>query len=61
MAIFFEGTPQRWTRCSLKAGVTTTMPSALGGNYAPDDHNHAHTPLLVLGLREGKPAVIAVE
>jgi branched-chain amino acid transport system substrate-binding protein len=40
---------------------TTTMPSALGGAYAPDDHNHAHTPLLILGLREGKPAVIAVE
>jgi ABC-type branched-subunit amino acid transport system substrate-binding protein len=40
---------------------TTTMASALGGTYAPDDHNHAHTPLLILGLREGKPAVIAVE
>jgi len=40
---------------------TTTMPSALGGTYAPDDHNHAHTPLLILGLREGKPTVIAVE
>jgi ABC-type branched-subunit amino acid transport system substrate-binding protein len=24
---------------------TTTMPSLLGGTYAPDDHNHAHTPL----------------
>jgi branched-chain amino acid transport system substrate-binding protein len=40
---------------------TTTMPSRLGGNYAPDDHNHAHTPLQILGLRDGKPAVIAIE
>jgi branched-chain amino acid transport system substrate-binding protein len=39
----------------------TTMPSLLGGTYAPDDHNHAHTPLLILGLRDGKPAVIATE
>ena len=28
---------------------TTTMPSRLGGSYAPDDHNHAHTPLQILG------------
>ena len=40
---------------------TTTMPSRLGGNYAPDGHNHAHTPLQILGLRDGKPAVIAIE
>jgi len=40
---------------------TTTMPSRLGGTYAPDDHNHAHTPLQILGLRDGKPAVIAIE
>lgn len=40
---------------------TTTMPSALGGNYAPDDHNHAHTPLQILGLRNGQPAVVANE
>jgi len=40
---------------------TTTMPSLLGGTYAPDDHNHAHTALFVLGLRDGKPAVIATE
>jgi branched-chain amino acid transport system substrate-binding protein len=40
---------------------TTTMPSRLGGTYAPDDHNHAHTPLLILGVRSGKPAVIATE
>lgn len=40
---------------------TTTMPSRLGGTYAPDDHNHAHTPLQIVGLRDGRPAVIAVE
>jgi branched-chain amino acid transport system substrate-binding protein len=40
---------------------TTTMPSLLGGTYAPDDHNHAHTPLQIMGLRDGKPAVIATE
>jgi branched-chain amino acid transport system substrate-binding protein len=47
---------------AIKAALkTTTMPSRLGGSYAPDDHNHAHTPLQILGLRDGKPAVIAVE
>jgi branched-chain amino acid transport system substrate-binding protein len=40
---------------------TTTMPSLLGGSYALDEHNHAHTPLQVLGLRDGRPAVIAIE
>jgi ABC-type branched-subunit amino acid transport system substrate-binding protein len=40
---------------------STTMPSMLGGTYAPDDHNHAHTPLQILRLRDGKPAVIAIE
>jgi len=40
---------------------TTTLPSRLGGSYAPDAHNHAHTPLQILGLRGGKPAVIATE
>jgi len=40
---------------------TTTMPSLLGGSYAPDDHNHAHMPLFILGLKDGKPAVIATE
>ena len=44
-----------------KALKTTTMPSALGGSYAPDDHNHAHTPLQILGMRDGKPAVVAIE
>jgi branched-chain amino acid transport system substrate-binding protein len=40
---------------------TTTMPSLLGGTYAPDDHNHAHTPLFVVGLKDGRPAVVATE
>ncbi len=40
---------------------TTTMPSLLGGSYAPDAHNHAHTPLQILALRDGRPAVIATE
>jgi branched-chain amino acid transport system substrate-binding protein len=43
---------------ALKA---TTMASRLGGSYAPDDHNHAHTPLQILGLRDNIPAVIATE
>jgi hypothetical protein len=25
------------------------------------DHNHAHTPLQILGMRDGKPAVVAIE
>jgi ABC-type branched-subunit amino acid transport system substrate-binding protein len=44
-----------------KALKATKMPSRLGGTYAPDDHNHAHTPLFVTGLRDGKAAVIATE
>lgn len=44
-----------------KALKTTKMASRLGGTYAPDDHNHAHTPLFVIGLRDGTPAVIATE
>ena len=40
---------------------TTSMPSRLGGSYSPDDHNHAHTPLQILGYKDGKPAVIATE
>jgi ABC-type branched-subunit amino acid transport system substrate-binding protein len=44
-----------------RALKTTTMPSALGGTYAPDDHNHAHTPLQILGLRDKAPVVIATE
>jgi branched-chain amino acid transport system substrate-binding protein len=44
-----------------RALKTTTMPSLLGGSYALDDHNHAHTPLQILGVRDGRPAVIAIE
>jgi branched-chain amino acid transport system substrate-binding protein len=40
---------------------STRMPSRLGGTYVTDDHNHAHTPLFVVGLQGGKPAVIATE
>jgi branched-chain amino acid transport system substrate-binding protein len=40
---------------------TTKMPSLLGGTYAFDDHNHSHTPMQILGMRDGKPAVIATE
>ena len=40
---------------------TTTMPSLLGGSYAPDDHNHAHTPLQIVGLRDGRPTVLATQ
>jgi branched-chain amino acid transport system substrate-binding protein len=40
---------------------STAMASRLGGSYKPDDHNHAHTPLQILGLRDGKPVVISTE
>lgn len=40
---------------------TTTMPSLLGGTYAPDGHNQAHTPLQIIGLRDGHPTVMATE
>ncbi len=40
---------------------TTNMASMLGGTYAPDAHNHAHTPLQILGLSQGVPTVIATE
>jgi ABC-type branched-subunit amino acid transport system substrate-binding protein len=41
-----------------KALKTSRMPSALGGSYAMDDHNHPHTPMQILGVRDGKVAVI---
>ena len=44
-----------------KALKTSKMPSRLGGTYAPDDHNHSHTPLFITGLKDGKPAVVATE
>jgi branched-chain amino acid transport system substrate-binding protein len=40
---------------------TTTMPSLLGGTYKMDDHNHPHMPLSILGVKDGKPAVIATQ
>jgi branched-chain amino acid transport system substrate-binding protein len=40
---------------------TTNMPSLLGGSYTLDDHNHAYTPLQILGLQNGRPAVILIE
>jgi hypothetical protein len=39
----------------------TQMPSRLGGTYKLDDHNHPRTPLFILGLKDGKPTVIATE
>ena len=48
-------------RRSRRPSRPRQMPSLLGGTYAMDDHNHPHTPLLILGLRDGKPAVIATE
>jgi branched-chain amino acid transport system substrate-binding protein len=41
-----------------KALKTSQMPSALGGTYAMDDHNHPHTPMQILGVRDGKVVVI---
>jgi branched-chain amino acid transport system substrate-binding protein len=35
------------------------MPSLLGGSYAMDDHNHPHTPMQIVGLRDGRISVIA--
>jgi ABC-type branched-subunit amino acid transport system substrate-binding protein len=43
----------------LKALKTSQMPSLLGGTYAMDDHNHPHTPMQIVGVRDGKVAVIA--
>jgi branched-chain amino acid transport system substrate-binding protein len=40
---------------------STRMPSRLGGTYVTDDHNHAHTPLFIVGLKDGEPTVIATE
>jgi len=37
------------------------MAAALGGSYAPDYHNPSHTTLQIRGMRDGKPAVVAIE
>jgi ABC-type branched-subunit amino acid transport system substrate-binding protein len=42
-----------------RALKTTKMPSLLGGTYAMDDHNHPHTPMQIVGVRDGKMSVIA--
>jgi branched-chain amino acid transport system substrate-binding protein len=38
---------------------SSKMPSLLGGSYAMDDHNHPHTPMQIVGLRDGRISVIA--
>ena len=38
---------------------SSRMPSLLGGSYAMDDHNHPHTPMQIVGLRDGRISVIA--
>ena len=42
-----------------RALKTTTMQSLLGGTYKMDAHNHPHTPMQIVGVRSGKPSVIA--
>jgi hypothetical protein len=43
------------------SGSDASPASRLGGSYSPVDRNHAHTPLQILGLKDGKPVVIATE
>jgi branched-chain amino acid transport system substrate-binding protein len=38
---------------------TSKMPSLLGGSYVMDDHNHPHTPMQILAVRDGKVVVVA--
>jgi branched-chain amino acid transport system substrate-binding protein len=42
-----------------RALKSSQMPSLLGGNYVMDDHNHPHTPMQIVGLRDGKISVVA--
>ena len=43
----------------VRAALTkTAMPSLLGGTYTMDDHNHPHTPMQMVGVRDGKVVVI---
>jgi branched-chain amino acid transport system substrate-binding protein len=41
-----------------KALKSSAMPSLLGGTYVMDAHNHPHTPMQIVGVRDGKPVVI---
>ena len=41
-----------------KALKSSAMPSLLGGTYVMDDHNHPHTPMQIVGVRDGKPVVL---
>ena len=42
-----------------KALKASSMPSMLGSTYTMDDHNHPNLPIVVVGVRDGKPAVVA--
>jgi branched-chain amino acid transport system substrate-binding protein len=42
-----------------RALKSSKMPSRLGGSYTMDDHNHPHTPMQILALRDGKLVMIA--
>jgi branched-chain amino acid transport system substrate-binding protein len=56
------GRAQSDTPAAIETALkTTNMASRLGGTYAADDHNHAHTPLFIVGLQAGTPVVIATE
>ena len=37
---------------------SSDMASRLGGTYAMDDHNHPHTPMQILGVRDGVVRII---
>ena len=41
-----------------KALKSSQMPSLLGGTYAMDEHNHPHTPMQIVGVRDGKVSVV---
>lgn len=44
-----------------RALKTSRYPSILGGNYAMDEHNHAHTSLQLVTVRGGKLAVASID
>ena len=50
------------TPAAIEAALKTSdMPSELGSAYKLDDHNHPRMPIFIMGLRDGKPAVVATE